>query len=188
MPKASELKRGQVVEINGAPHVVKTIDVKSPSSRGANTLYKIRFNNLLSGQKLDETLKGDDSFKEADCQRVNVQYSYKDGDSLVFMNQEDYSQYSMDTQDLEEQLGYIIEGLEGLTALLVGGNMVALELPQVVTLTIVETAPGIKGASASARTKPAILSTGLEVQVPEYIETGTAIKINTGTGKFMSKA
>lgn len=187
MPKASELKRGQVVEINGAPHVVKTIDVKSPSSRGANTLYKIRFNNLLSGQKLDETLKGDDSLKDADCQRVNVQYSYKDGDSLVFMNLEDYSQYTMSSQDLEEQQGYITEGMEGLIALLVDGSMVALEIPQVVTLTITETAPGIKGASASARTKPATLNTGIEVQVPEYIENGTVIKINTSTGKFMSK-
>lgn len=187
MLKASDLKRGQVVDINGAPHVVKHIDVKSPSSRGANTLYKIRFNNLLTGQKLDETLKGDDSFKEADCQRVGVQYSYKDGDALVFMNQEDYSQYTMSEADLEEQMGYISDGLEGLTALLVDGNMVSLELPQVVTLTITETAPGIKGASASARTKPATLSTGLEVQVPEYIENGTTIKVNTATGKFMSK-
>ncbi len=73
MPKASDLKTGDVVEIDGAPHIVKSLDAKSPSSRGASTLYKIRFNNLVTGQKRDESLKGDDHFRDADCQKVTVQ-------------------------------------------------------------------------------------------------------------------
>ena len=70
MAKASDLKRGMVIDIHGAPHIVKHVDVKSPSSRGANTLYKIRFNNLQTGQKLDESLKGDDFFKDVDLVRA----------------------------------------------------------------------------------------------------------------------
>lgn len=188
MAKASDLKKGMVVEINGAPHVVRQVEVRSPSSRGAATLYKVRFNNLKTGQKLDETLKGEDFFKDADCVRVKVQYSYKDGDHYVFMNMEDYSQYSLDGADLEEQQGYLTEGLEDIVALLLDDTLLTIELPASVALEIVETAPEIKGATATGRTKPARLSTGIEVQVPEYLKTGETIRVNTVTGKFMSRA
>ena len=177
-----------VVEVNGVPHVIKQIEVRSPSSRGATTLYKVRFNNLKTGQKLDETLKGEDFFKDADCVKVKVQYSYKDGDHYVFMNMEDYSQYSLGAEELEDQVEYLTEGLEDIVALLVDDTVLAIELPSSVTLEIVETAPEIKGATATGRTKPARLTTGLEVQVPEYLKTGEVIRINTLTGKFMSRA
>ena len=188
MPKASELKRGMVVEVNGAPHIVKQVEAKSPSSRGAATLYKVRFNNLQTKQKLDESYKGDDFLKDADCLRTEVQYSYFDGEAYTFMNMDDFSQYGLNAEDLEGQLEYLTEGLEGITALLVDGAIQGIELPQSVVLTITETAPGIKGASATGRTKPATLNTGAEVQVPEYLEPGEAIKVNTVTGKFMSRA
>lgn len=188
MTKASELKKGMVVEINGMPHIVKTLDAKSPSSRGASTLYKVRFNNLKTGQKLDESFKGDDMLKDADCLRTQVQYSYFDGEMYTFMNLDDYSQYTLSTDELEGQLEYLVEGLEGITALLVDDQIIAIDLPTAVEMTIVETAPGIKGATATGRTKPATLSTGLEVQVPEYLEPGEAIKVNTSNNKFMSRA
>ncbi|MGR9115987.1 MAG: elongation factor P-like protein EfpL [Gammaproteobacteria bacterium] len=188
MAKASDLKKGMVVEVNGVPHVVKQIEVRSPSSRGATTLYKVRFNNLKTGQKLDESLKGDDFFKDADCVRVKVQYSYKDGENYIFMNMEDYSQYSLSAEELEEQKEYLTEGLEDIVALLMDDVVLAIELPSSVALEIIETAPEIKGATATGRTKPARLSTGLEVQVPEYLKTGEVIKVNTLTGKFMSRA
>jgi elongation factor P len=186
--KASDLKRGMIVEINGIPHVVKQIEVRSPSSRGASTLYKIRFNNMKTGQKLDETLKGDDFFKDADCVRAKVQYSYQDGDNYIFMNLDDYSQYSLNSEDLEGKIEYLTEGLEGIVALLIDDAILGIELPSSVILSIVETAPAIKGATATGRTKTARLQTGVEVQVPEYLETGELVKINTETGKFMSRA
>ena len=188
MPKASELKRGMIIEINDIPHAVKKVDSRSPSSRGASTLYKIRYTNLKTGQKLDESYKGDDFLKEADCIRVKVQYSYNDGENYVFMNSEDYSQYTLNDNDLEGQKNYITDGLEGITALIMDDNILGIELPASVDLEIIETAPGIKGSSATARTKAAGLPTGIEVQVPEYLETGEVIKINTVTGKYMSRA
>ena len=188
MPKASELKRGMIIDINGTPHAVKKVDSRSPSSRGASTLYKIRYTNLKTGQKLDESYKGDDFLKEADCVRVKVQYSYNDGENYVFMNSEDYSQYTLNDDDLEGQKGYITDGLDGITALIMDDNILGIELPASVDLEIIETAPGIKGSSATARTKAAVLPTGIEVQVPEYLETGEVIKINTVTGKYMSRA
>ncbi len=188
MAKASDLKRGMVVEINNVPHIVKQVDAKSPSSRGASTLYKVRFTNLKTGQKLDESLKGDDTFKDAELVRAKVQFSYVDGDSYIFMNMEDYTQYSLNREELEEQIGYLTEGLEGIVALLIDDAVLGIELPSSVVLGITETAPALKGATASGRTKTARLVTGIEVQVPEYLETEELIRINTETGKFMSRA
>ena len=188
MAKASDLKKGDVIEIDGAPHVVKQLEAKSPSSRGASTLYKVRFNNLLTGHKRDESFKGDDMLEEVDCQRVLVQFSYMDGEHYVFMDMVDYSQHSLGLNALEGQVEYLSDGLEGITALLVEGNIVAVDMPQSVVLEISETSPAIKGASASARTKPATLTTGLVVQVPEYIDLGEKVKVNTTNGKFMSRA
>jgi len=187
VPKANELKRGMVVEIHDEPHVVKNIEVRNPSSRGASTLYKIRFTHLKTKQKLDETLKGDDLLKEADCVKVTIQYSYQDGDDYVFMNMDDYEQFILNKNDIEDQLGYLTEGLEGITGILLDGGLITIELPGTVELEIVETSPGMKGASATSRTKPAFMKTGLEVQVPEYIETGEMIKINSANNKFISR-
>ncbi len=188
MPKASELKKGMVLEINSAPHSVKQVESKSPSSRGAATLYKVRFTNLKTGQKLDQSYKGDDFVKEADCIRVPLQYSYLDGDSYIFMNTEDYSQYGLNSDEIPDQHPYISDGLEDIVGLLMDGALLGIELPQSVIMAVVDTAPSIKGATAAGRTKPATLTTGLEVQVPEYLESGETIKVNTVTGKFMSRA
>jgi elongation factor P len=104
------------------------------------------------------------------------------------MDIEDYSQHTLNKDELEDSLNYLTDGMEGIYALIVDDRLLGIELPQVVELKITDTAPGIKGASATSRTKPATLVTGLEVQVPEYIETGEVLKINTDNGKFMSRA
>ena len=188
MPKASDLKRGMVVEVNDEQYSVKDIEVRNPSSRGASTLYKIRFNHLKTKQKRDESLKGDDFLKEVDCERKLVQFSYQDTDGHTFMNLDDYEQHTIHSNEIEQEQGYLTEGLEGIVAIILDNQLVAIELPAAVVMTITDTAPGIKGATAAARTKSAILAKGLEVQVPEYIEIGETIKINTSTGKFMSRA
>lgn len=188
MPKANELKQGTAIEINGEPYVVKHIDVRNPTSRGATTLYKIRFTHMKTKQKLDETYKSDEMLKAADCSRCNVQYSYQDGDTYYFMNVETYEQYSLSADDLEGQTEYLSDGLEGIIMLLMDDAALGIQLPTTITLEVVETPPAMKGASATNRTKPAKLTTGLEIQVPEYIESGEMIKVNTDTGKFSSRA
>lgn len=187
MPKASDLKCGMVVEVNDEPYSVKKIDVRNPSSRGAATLYKVRFNHLKTKQKREETLKGDDFLKDLDFEKANLQFSYQEGNAYTFMNLDTYDQYTLDEEDIEDQVKYITEGLDSLVGILLEEALVAIELPATISLQIVDTAPGLKGASASARTKPATLTTGLEVQVPEYIDNEEVIKINTSTGKFMSR-
>ena len=188
MPKASELKKGSVVEVDGEVYIARQIDKRNPSARGASTLYKVRFFSVRSGQKLEQTLKGDDFVKDGDLTKRSISFSYREGDMITFMDMENFSQYTLNADVLEEQSGYMTEDLEGMIALLIDGQIVGIEIPQTVVLEITETAPGIKGASASARTKPATLSTGLEIQVPEYLESGERIKVNTTNAKFVSRA
>ena len=130
----------------------------------------------------------DDVFQAVDFTRRPVQLIYKETTSCTFMDNEDYTQYTVDNDLIEEELLYLTDGLEGTYALIADGELLGIELPSSVEMEIVECAPGIKGASASARTKPATMPTGLVVQVPEYLSPGEIIKINTSNAKFMSRA
>jgi len=188
MPKACDLKKGNVVEINDTAYMVKHIDVRTPSARGAVTLYKIRFNNIKTRQKYEGSYKGNDMLTEVDLLRRPVQYIYPDGALHVFMDSQEYSQYMIEEDAIEDELVWITDGMEGIIALIIDGNMVSIEIPLSLVFEISETAPGIKGASATARTKPATLSNGVEIQIPEYLEAGEMVKVNTETKKFMSRA
>lgn len=188
MPRASEVKRGDVVDINDVAYIVKEVEVRNPSARGAQTLYKFRFNNAQTRQKHEQTFTGDDMLKEANFAKRPVQYLYQDADGYVFMDKEDYAQYTLDGDTIEDQLPFLTDELDGIVGLMVNDALVGIELPQVVVLEVVDTVPALKGASATARTKPAKLSTGAEVQVPEYVENGTMVRVNTQTSKFMSRA
>ncbi|UJF16969.1 elongation factor P-like protein YeiP [Vibrio sp. SS-MA-C1-2] len=188
MPKASEIKKNAAVEHNGKVYLVRDISKLTPSGRAGASLYRMRLYDVATGAKADESFKADEMINLADFSRHHVMFSYIDGDEYVFMDNEDYTPYNMNKDSIAEELLFITEETEGLQVLTVDGSPVAIELPSSVEMVIVETDPSIKGASASARTKPAILSTGLTVQVPEYIANGEKIKINTTEHKFMSRA
>ena len=188
MPRANELKRGEVVELNGQLLLIRDIDVSSPSARGASTLYRIRFTNVKTGLKHEERFKGDDIVSTVEMTRHSVTFSYVDGDDYIFMDTEDFSQYSFSKDALEEELQFITEEIQGLQVLKVGDEVIGLELPQAVELEIQETAPALKAASASARTKPAKFATGLVIQVPEYLEAGEKVRIHTEERRFMGRA
>ncbi len=161
------------VNLNGKLLLVKDIDVQSPSARGASTLYKMRFSDVRTGLKVEERFKGDENLDTITLTRRAVNFSYIDGDEYVFMDDEDYTPYNFKKEQIEDELLFIPEGgMPGMQVLTMEGQLLALELPQTVDMEIVDTAPSIKGASASARNKPAIMSTGLSIQVPEYISPG----------------
>jgi len=186
--KASDLKNGAVVDIDGAIYVAKDVTVKTPSSRGANTLYKVSFRNVVTKQKLDQTFRGDDNVLEVEFARRPVQLLFRDGESCTFMDNETYEQHSLPNELLEEELPYLLDGMAGIQLLVSGDTTLGVELPGTVEMEIVECAPAMKGSSATARSKPATLATGLVVQVPEYLAPGERIRVNTETGKFSSRA
>lgn len=187
MPKACNLQKGNVVRINNQPYQVGQIEVQTPSARGANTLYKVRFAGLPEGQKYEQTFKGNDFLEEMDLERRPVNFLFRDQDMFTFMDTENYEQYTLTEDSIEEQVPWIIDGLEGITAMLLDGQILSIELPASVDLEIIETAPAIKGATVTNRTKSATLSNGHVVQVPEYLSSGVTVRVNTETGKFMSR-
>ncbi len=115
---AKEIKRGAIVNYNDAPCIIETISVQSPSARGAATYYKYRARNLMTKQKVDITLKGTESLDEADFQRRPVKYLYADGSSLIFMDNENYEQYPLAKEDIEDESQYLTEELEGVSVLI----------------------------------------------------------------------
>jgi len=189
MPRANEIKKGMAVSHNGKLLLVKDIDVQSPSARGASTLYKMRFTDIRTGMKVEERFKGDDILEAISLSRRQVTFSYVDGDEYVFMDDEDYTPYVIKKDQIEEELLFIPEGgIPGIQVLTMDGQILALELPQTLDMEIIETTPGIKGASASARTKPATMSTGLVIQVPEYLSSGERIRIHIAERRYMGRA
>ncbi|GEA61473.1 elongation factor P-like protein EfpL [Vibrio comitans] len=188
MPKASEIKKSAAIEHNGKVYFVKEINKLTPSGRAGASLYRMRMYDVATGAKADESFKADEIINLADFSRHPSTFSYIDGDEYVFMDSEDYTPYNFNKESIEEELQFINEETQGIYVLLVDGSPVALELPSVVELEIVETDPSIKGASAAARTKPATLSTGLIIQVPEYIAGGEKVRVNTTDKAFMGRA
>ncbi len=186
--KASELKKGLVLDIDGRNILIKALDVQSPSSRSGSTLYKVRGLDLVSRQKYENRFKGDENVQTVEFGRRGVQFLFRDADNCTFMDKENFEQYALNTADLQEELLYLTDELDGIVAMIADDTPLGIELPATVVLEITETAPGMKAASASSRTKPATLSTGLVVQVPEYLTPGERIKINTGTGEYISRA
>lgn len=188
MPKASEIKRGQVIEQDGIVYAVRQIDRSAPTARGGGTIYRFKLEAIPAGDRRELSFKGDDMIREADLSRRQSEFSYRDADGFVFMDSEDYSQYVLSEADIGDSAGYIIDGLTGIYVLIIGEQPVAIQLPQSVTLEVIETAPVMKGASANRSAKPATLETGLDILVPDYITPGERVKVNTETGEFMSRA
>jgi len=187
VPKASEVKKGAIVRHKDRVCVVRKVESRSPSSRGSNTLYKMKLQDVQTKQNLDETFKGEDLFGDVDFVRRNASYSYFDGDMHVFMDDEDFTQYSFNKEDLDGQTGYLSDGLSDVLVILIDGSEAGIQLPVSVELEILETAPALKGGSVTKRTKPATLAGGLEVQIPEYLAQGEVIKVNTESGEYMSR-
>jgi elongation factor P len=188
MPKASEIKKNVALEYNGGTYIVKDIERSVPQGRAGGSLYRMRMYDVVTGHKVDETFKDSDMLNLADLNRRAVNYSYADGDEYVFMDQEDYTLYNLNKDAIAEEMLFINEDTAGIHVIVVNDAPVALDMPTSVELEVTETDPSIKGASATSRTKPAKLSTGLTVQVPEYIATGDRIKVNVEERKFMSRA
>ncbi len=186
--KANELKRGMVFLADGKNIIVKHVHVQSPSSRSGNTLYKVRGQDVVTRQKFERSFKGDEVVEPVSIERKSVQFLYRDTEGCTFMDGESYEQYTLSEAALEDELPFLTEEMEGLSALLVDSVLMAIELPGTVVLEVTDCAPAMKAASSSARTKPATLTTGLVVQVPEYLTPGEKIKINTETAEFISRA
>jgi elongation factor P len=183
---ATEIKRGDILDIDGAPWEVTDVTVQTPSARGASMLVKVKTRSLRTGQSLARTYRGNETVDVADCEKRPVQFLYRQDEEFMFMDQDSFEQFSLMAATLGESAGYLTDGLE-LRSLLYNGEVLTVELPVTVELRVVDTAPAIKGATAQAQLKPATLETGIEVLVPPYLMAGEKIKVDTRDGRFVER-
>ncbi len=188
MVPAKDFKRRMVVEIDGAPHMIEHIQVQTPSARGAATLYKVKARNLKTRNRVEKSFRGTDSLPESSFERRPIQFLYRDADGFHFMDSENFDQFTQTADDLAELAGFLVENMEGVESLVVDDQVIGIELPDTVDLPIADTAPGVRGNSATGRTKPATLSTGHVVQVPEHLDPGTLVRVDTRTGEYLGRA
>lgn len=187
MATTGDLKRNLVIQIDNAPCLVLDVTTQTPSARGGSTLIKTKYRNLLTGQVLEKAFKSGERVEDADFERRKGQFLYAVEEHGVFMDLESYEQYEIGGDMYEDVQGYLTEGLE-LQLGVFQGQVVSIDLPQNVELTVTETAPALKNATATAQTKEAILETGLRIQVPPYLESGERIKVDTREARFVSRA
>ena len=188
MLSTGDFKRGLRILVDGDPYVILDVFVQTPSARGASSLTKVKVRNLRTGQVFDRTFRGGDRVEEPNIELRPVQFLYRDAEGLHFMDRQSYDQFSMTTDEVGEAAGYLTDGLAGIRSVVFNDRVLSIDLPNTVALRVIDTAPAIKGATASAQTKPATLETGLVIQVPAYLEAGELVQVDTRDGRFVARA
>jgi elongation factor P len=181
----TDLKIGVLVEIDGAPYRVTDYSHHAMGRGGA--VVQVKLKNLLTGGVVEKSFRGSDKIQPADVSRVNMQMLYRDGDNLVFMNNETYDQETVSQDVLGDQAKYVADDTTvGLQ--MFNGRVIGLEIPNAVTLSVTDTEPGVKGDTATTALKPATLETGVQVMVPLFVNEGDKVKVNTLSGAYLSRA
>lgn len=150
-------------------------------------LIRTRLKNVRTGLIKEVSFSSGEKVKEADISFRKVQYLYNDSDHYHFMALDTYEQYSLPSDELEEEKNYLIENLE-VDLVFFEATPISVQLPTVVELTVVETEPNFKGNTVSGGGKPATLETGLKTTVPFFVENGQKIRVDTRTGEYLERA
>jgi elongation factor P len=183
----TEVKRGDILEIDGDPWQATEVQSQTPSARGASLLVKAKVRNLRTGQTLSKTWRGGETVTLAEVEQRQAQFLYRQGGDFVFMDLTSYEQIALDEEKVGDAKGFLLQNLE-LRTVLFQDRVIALNLPITVDLTVEDTTPPVKGATAQAQLKPARVETGITVMVPSYIETGERIRVDTRDGRFVERA
>jgi elongation factor P len=182
---ATLLRPGAVIMHNKDLHQVFSVEHRTPGNKRGFIQAKLR--NLRTGSMMDYKFRAEDSVDKVVLDEVQMEYLYKDGDDYYFMNIENYEQMHMTRDTLGDAVEYLTPNLQ-IKIEFHDEKPVGVELPQTVDLTVIETEPGIKSATASSVTKPAKTETGLIVQVPPFIGEGEKIRVDTSEGTYLSRA
>jgi elongation factor P len=182
--QATRLKKGMLVKLEN--DLYRVLDLQHVTPGNLRGFVRAKFRNIRNGTLSDQKLRSEDFLERAVLDEHEMQYLYKDGDSYHFMDTSTYEQLHIDAEVLGDAANYLIAE-STITVEFYGSEPVGIELPQTVDLKVVDTVPGIKGATASAQVKPATLETGLVVQVPPFINIGDSVRVNTETGEYLRK-
>ena len=182
---ATQMRPGMIIKHNDQLHLVFKVEHRTPGNLRAFIQAKLR--NLKTGAMFEHRFRAADSFEKVMVDEVSMEFLYNDGDDYYFMNPVDYEQTVLKGSTLGDAIEYLTPNLL-IKVSYHDGNAVGIDLPTNVELTVVETEPGLKSATASSVTKPAKTETGLIVQVPSFINEGEKIRVDTSEGAYLSRA
>ncbi len=185
MISTNEFKTGITIEMDGEIYSVLEFQHVKPGKGAAFVRTKLK--NLRSGSTVDHTFRAGEKVSRAHLERKEMEYLYRDDDTFYLMDAETYEQLALPAETLGEGSKYLKEN-DRLTVVMLGEEVVGVDVPITVVLEVADTEPGIKGDTASGATKPATMETGLVVQVPLFVNSGDRIKIDTRTGSYLERA
>ncbi|GFK94530.1 Elongation factor P [Fundidesulfovibrio magnetotacticus] len=184
MLSTTDFRRGLKIELDGVPYEIVDFQHVKPGKGGAFVRTKLR--NMLNGRTVENTFRSGEKMEKPDMETRSMQYLYKDSSGFVFMDMENYEQFSVEESALGQKGGFLVDGME-LTMLMYRGKALDLDLPASVVLEVTHTEPGVKGDTVSGATKPATLSTGVTLNVPLFVNEGEKIKVDTRSGEYLGR-
>jgi elongation factor P len=179
------MKKGMLIKID--QDLFRVLDLQHVTPGNLRGFVRVKFRNIRNGTLSDQKLRSEDTVDRATLDERQMQYLYQDGDDYYFMDTVTFDQIHITSEALGESVHYLKAEMT-ISVEFYGTEPVGIELPQTVDLKVTDTAPGIKGATASAQVKPATLETGLVVQVPPFVNPGDLIRVSTDTGEYLSRA
>jgi elongation factor P len=182
---ATRLKKGMIIKLDN--ELFRIHDLMHVTPGNLRGFVRVKARNLRSQAMSEQKLRSEDVIERAMLDEKEMQFLYSDGDGYHFMDTETYEQTHMSSDTLGDSVGFLKPEMT-IQVEFYGAEPVGIELPQTVDLKVVETVPGIKGATATNQLKPATLETGHVVQVPPFIDEGDVIRVNTETGEYLSRA
>ena len=183
--RASDIRRGQAVIVDGKLYVITNADHNTPGNLRAKVQFKMR--DVSKGTIIDKRVGATDDIEITSLDSRQVEYLYSDNEGHVLMDLETYDQQSIPRDVFGNDILYLKPNTQ-LTAHYHEGKIVTYDLPKTVDLQVTDTMPAIKGATATNQLKEATLETGLKTRVPDFIENGETIKVSTADGSYMSRA
>ncbi len=181
---ANDLRKGNIIILDGAPCKVMEFYFNQPGKGGA--IVQTRLRNLVTGNSFEHRFRSTESVERAILDQQEMEYLYSDGEMHHFMNTETYEQIAMSDEDLGDAAKWLMQGLK-IQVEFFEGAPIGVELPQSLELTITETEPVLKGATASNSNKPATLENGVTLYVPPYMTEGELIRVNPSEEKYLER-
>jgi len=179
------MKKGMLIKIG--QDLFRVLELQHVTPGNLRGFVRVKFRNIRTGALADQKLRSEDLVDRATLDEREMQYLYRDGDAFHFMDTSTYEQLHIDAEALGDNVNYLIPDAL-IKVEFFGSEPVGIELPPTVDLVVEDTAPGIKGATASNQIKPARLETGLVVNVPPFVNSGDKVRVNTETGEYLSRA
>jgi elongation factor P len=182
--KAKDIRKGTVILFKGT--LFRVIDFHHHTPGNLRAMVQAKLRNVLNGNQMEHRFSSTEDIETADVFQTPASFLYADANGYHFMNTENYEEVTITEEMMGESKYYLQEGMQ-INVAFYEENPIGIDLPQTVTLTIVETEPGLKGATASNSPKPAKTDTGLQVSVPPFVNVGDKIIVNTETGEYLSR-